>query len=205
MRKQTGFTLIEILIALAVFALVATMTSSVMFYAFNTRARVAEQADQLNDLQLTITRMMQDTEQAVPRPVRGNDMQNFPPFIGESHYFELTRGGLVGTDLEEKRSTMQRIAWVCHNNQLIRRSWANLDTPDRENHDTRIMLDGLTHCQFTYLNHNLQVLSEWRANAIQQNQHAEPLPEAIQIKLTPKHGGKMSFLFIIPGAFYAEK
>lgn len=205
MKKEQGFTLIEILIALAVFAILATLTSSAMYYAFNTRARVTEQANRLNTLQLALTLIQRDTEQAVLRDVRGNEMHIFSAFVGEPHYFELTRGGIINPNGDEKRSSLKRIAFLCRDSNLIRRTWDILDTTDRKNVRDKVILDNLLNCKFAYLNRNLQVLPEWHANAIQQNQRAEPLPQAIQFNLTLKDWDKMSFLFIIPEALYAEK
>lgn len=205
MSKQHGFTLLEILIALAVFAILATITSSAMYYAFNTRARVNEQADRLNTLQLAVTLIERDVEQIVARAIRGNEMHLFPAFIGQHQYLELTRNGIVNPNSEEKRSSLKRIAYVCQNNQLLRRSWESLDTTNRKLYEDKVLLDNIVNCKFAYLNHSLQVLPEWRENALQQNQQSEPLPKAIQFTLTLKDWDKMSLLFIIPEALYAGK
>lgn len=206
MKTEKGFTLIEILIALTVFAILAAITSSAMYYAFNTRSRVSEQAERLNSLQLAISLIEHDTEQAIVRDIRaGKEMQLHPVFEGEAQYLEFTRSGFVNPNSEEKRSVLQRVAFLCKNNQLIRRSWVTLDPVNLENYQDKVLIDRLMNCQFAYLNHNSQVLSEWRPNAVQQNQRAEPMPKAIQINLSLKDWGKMSLLFIIPGALYAEK
>lgn len=204
MSKERGFTLIEILVALAVFAILATLTSSAMYYAFNTKERVSEQAERLNTLQLALTLVQRDIEQIIPREVRGNEMQVFSTFIGETQYVEFTRSGFPNPKNEEKRSTLKRIALLCKDNKLIRRSWAELDTINRKRYRDKILIEGVLHCKFGYLNSSLQVLSEWRANAIQQNQHAEPLPKAIQFNFTLQDWDKISLLFIIPEGLYAE-
>ncbi|ARG97451.1 GspJ family T2SS minor pseudopilin variant LspJ [Legionella micdadei] len=204
--RNRGFTLIEILIALAVFAILAAMTSSALYYAFNTRARVNEQAEQLNALQLALTLIERDTEQVIHRDIHsGSDMHLYPAFVGEPQYLELSRSGIVNPNSEEKRSVLQRIAYFCRNNQFVRRSWISLDPVDRKGYQDKVLMDNLTHCRFAYLNANLQVLSEWQANALQQNQRAEPLPKAIRLDLTLRNWGNLSRLFIIPEGLYAEK
>jgi general secretion pathway protein J len=203
-KKEQGYTLIEILIALAVFAILATITASSMYYAFNTRARVTEQADRLNALQLALILIQRDTEQIVIRNVRGNDMQIFPAFEGKPQYLELTRAGFANPNSDEKRSILKRVAILCQNNKLVRRTWASLDTADRKTYRDRILIANLGNCKFTYLNQNLQILNEWRANAVQQDQRAEPLPKAIQMNLTLNHWGNINYLFVIPEALYAE-
>lgn len=205
MKKQNGFTLIEILIALAVFAILATITSSTLYYAFTTRTRITAQADQLNNLQLALTLFERDITQTVQREVRGNNMHIFPVFVGEKFYLEFTRGGVINPNTNEKKSNLQRIAFLCKNKQLIKRKWYSLDTMDRTKFSDQVLLSHLNNCQFAYLNHSLQLLSEWRANAKTQDQKEEPLPKAIQFNLSLQNWGKASFLYIIPEALYAEK
>lgn len=203
--RQQGFTLLEILIALAVFAVLAGISSSAMYYAFNTRARVTEQAERLNQLQLTITLLQRDIEQSINRPVRGNEMHISPAFVGEPQYLELTRTGHINPFSQEKRSSLRRIALLCQGPQLIKRSWESLDTANRKNYEDRVLLNNLESCQFAYLNQNLEILTSWQPNAVAQNQRPEPLPKAIRLSLNLKDWHKMSYLFTIPAALYGEK
>lgn len=201
--KHRGFTLIEILIALMVFAIIASITSSSLYHAFNTRKLVNAQADRLSSLQLAISIIQQDTIQTVNRPVRGNEMRLFPAFIGQLEYLELTRGGYINPQSQEKRTTLKRVALVCLDGKLLRRTWSTLDPADRNTYEDRELLDKLTDCHFNYLNKNLQVLPEWREQAFAGNQPKEPLPKAIQINFKLQDWGEMNMLFIIPGALYA--
>ncbi len=197
-----GFTLIEILIALAVFAILATITTSVLYNAFTTRSRVNEQSDRLNELQLAISLIQQDTSQTVERPIRSNEMQLLPAFIGQTHYLEFTRDGDVNPGSIEKRSTLKRIAYVCQQGTLIRRTWNSLDITNTKNYEDKRLLNRLTHCHFGYLNQSLQILPEWREQAVSLNQHKEPFPKAIQFNMTLQDQGEINLIFILPGALY---
>lgn len=203
MTRLKGFTLIELLIALTVFAILATITSSVLYNTFTTRARVNEQIERLNELELAISIIQQDVNQTIQRAIRGNEMRVFPIFVGQLHYLELTRDGVMNPESIEKRSTLKRIALVCEENQLIHRTWRGLDTIDRNTYEDKILINNLSDCHFNYLNQNLQLLPEWRAHAVSQNQRSEPLPKAIQFNVTLKDWGEMNLLFIIPEALYA--
>lgn len=204
MKKIRGFTLIEILVALMVFAILATITSSSLYYAFNTRTRVNEQAKLLNSLQLAMSIIQQDTSQIVQRAARGNEMRLFPMIIAQVHYLEFTRDGNLNPKSVEKRSTLKRVALVCDEGKLLHRTWTSLDPTDRNVYQDRVLLDNLSECHFNYLNKNLQFLAEWREQSAVENQRAEPFPKAIQINFTLKDWGKMSQLFIIPEALYAS-
>ena len=202
MRVQNGYTLLEIMIALFVFAILATITSSALYQAFDTRARVNVQADQLNSVQLAMTLIERDTTQTIERAIRGNEMHTFPPFIGQPHYVEFTRGGMVNPNGIEQRSTLKRVALICKNRTLIRRSWESLDTPHRDQYQDRIILDNLEQCNFAYINKSRQVLTEWRAYALTQNQSQESIPIAIQCNFTLRGLGNMSLLFPLPEGIY---
>ncbi|KTD55723.1 type II secretory pathway protein LspJ [Legionella santicrucis] len=203
-KKFQGFTLIEILIALAVFAILATITTSVLYNAFTTRSRVNEQSNRLNELQLAISLLQQDTSQAVERAIRGNEMRLFSAFIGQPNYLEFTRDGMVNPGSIEKRSTLKRVAYVCQEGTLIRRSWNTLDTLNRNAYEDKPLLSHLTDCHFGYLNQNLEILPEWREQAVSLNQRKEPFPKAIQVNMTLRDLGEINLLFTLPGALYAQ-
>lgn len=204
MNKKNGFTLIEILIALAVFAILATITSSAMYYAFNTRDRITHQAERLVDLQLTITQIERDTEQIANRSIRVNGMQLLPALIGQNDKVELTRGGISNPLSSEKRSSLKRIAYLCKNKKLIRRSWVTIDPIDYNTYKERTLLRDLTQCEFAYVNQTLQVLSEWHGSSGPPNQNNSSLPKAVRLTIGLQNNDNMSFLFIFPEGLYAS-
>lgn len=201
MKKYRGYTLIEILIALAIFAILAVLTSSAMYQAFNTRARVNAHADRMNELQLALIVVERDIKQANARSIRGNEMHLFPSFVGQTQYLEFTRGGLVNPGAIEQRSTLKRVALACRGNKLVRRSWAVLDTPKRNNYSEQVLLNNVS-CSFAYLTLAREILPEWHETVGNDSEHGELLPIAIQLTLNMSDWGKMSLLFIIPEALY---
>lgn len=198
-----GYTLLEVLVALTVFAILATITASAMYHAFNTRERVNIQANQLNIIQVAMTLFTRDTEQIVERGIVSNDFHQYPPFIGKTKYLEFTRGGSTNPSAVMRKSTLKRVAYICSGKKLIRRSWENLDAPIRKNYQDKILLNNLEQCSFAYLNMHRHALPEWRVYAVEDAQKMETLPLALQMSLTLSGWGSMSLLFVIPGALYA--
>lgn len=197
MGSNKGFTLIEILIALSIFAVLASLTSSVLYYAFNTNTRLNTHLDRINSIQLAVSLMQQDLSQTLNRAVRRQDMQLSPAWAGQPQYLEFTRDGMPNPKGLEKRSTLKRIAYACKEGKLLRRTWRTLDSVNSAAYEEKILLPSLTSCHFSYFNQNLQLLSEWP------EQHQEPFPKAVQIDITIPALGAMSLLFLIPGALYA--
>lgn len=200
--KQRGYTLIEVMIALVVFAIIATLSSSVMYHVFDIRERVAIQANQLGELQSAIILLEHDIVQYIPRAVRANDMHTFSSFVGTYQYMEFTRGGLVNPGAMAKRSGLKRVAYVCSQNQLVRRTWEVVDTPERKNYQDRLILSNLKSCAFSYISIYQQVMQEWRAYNVEQNQKIQAIPSGVQLVVDPFGWGKMTFLFVIPEGLY---
>ncbi|MDP3561907.1 MAG: GspJ family T2SS minor pseudopilin variant LspJ [Legionellaceae bacterium] len=199
-----GFTLIEIVIALVIFATIAVLTSSVLYQSFQTRERMTVQSDRLQQLQLALTLIQRDTVQLVARPVRGNEMHLFPPIIAQPTYVEFTRDGAANPMGIEHRSTLKRTAYLCQKGHLIRRVWTHLDTPNRDDYQDMVMLNDLSQCSFAYMGLHNNVVSIWNQDMPGGKKIDKlPLPKAIQLKITLKGWGDMTLLFIIPKALYA--
>lgn len=201
MKGSNGYTLIEIMIALVVFAILAIITSQALYNAFNTRAHLNVEANQLNELQLALSLMQHDVTQMIERSIYGNEHQQFAAFIGLPYYVEFTRLG-ENTDARTAKSTLKRVAYLCKNKALIRRTWETLDTPNRKHYSNASLIQQVEQCKFAYVAHNGQTLEQWRENAVQVNQQKEALPLAIQVNLVITGLGKMSLLFAISEASY---
>lgn len=200
-NRPKGFTLIEIIIALSIFAIVALLTASTMYYAFNTRERIINHIDRMVHLQLAISLMERSLMQAIPRAIRSHDMQLIDAFIGQPDYTEFTQNGFPNPSAQEKRSTLKRVAFLCNHHQLQLRQWRALDAVDRKQYQEKILLGNLLRCHFNYLDKHLQVLANWHQSTASLHP-LEPLPKAVQLSLTFENHDRFDFLFPIPGAIY---
>ncbi len=203
MKKQYGFTLIEILIALVIFTIIASITSATLYQSFHARDKVNEIADKFNAIELAMSLINQDSSQIIPRSVRGTDLQRFPVFVGEADYFEFTRSGVINPNQTEPRSTLKRVAYRCGNGKLYRKSWQELDSFNRNRFQEKVILTNLSACRFQYIN---RTLSEWRPQRSIRKRLLKPelLPKAVQITLNIKSMGEVQPIFIIPEAAYAN-
>lgn len=210
MKKSSGFTLIELLIALFIFAILATITATSLHNILQTQKIVRVQAKQLQQLELMLSLMEQDINAMIQRPVYGGDFQFFPAFIGRSNYIEFSRGGLPNPQGIEKRSTILRLAWLCQNHQLIRRTWERSDTPQREQYHDQVLLKSVSNCTFAFLDRKLRTWNDWKDIRVEDkilensmsSDKPERLPKAVQFNLTTKKFGNGSFLWPITPAVY---
>lgn len=195
--RANGFTLLEILIALAIFALLATLTSTALYRTINVRDHLIKQTNQLSHLEHAFSLFDQDIRHIIPRPLYMAPPSPGLTFVGEQHVFTLTRGGILNPDALEKRSTLQHVTYLCLKGNLIRRRFTQLDFPQADDIQDRVLLHDLVICRFAYYAPDHTVHTAWPMDA------KTPLPAAIQLSLQLKTKGKISLLFKLPEETYA--
>ncbi len=205
MKTSKGFTLIEILVALAVFAIMAAISSAALYDVFHTREQLNLQANQLNRLQLAYSLINNDLQLVSARSVRGTGMLLEPAFSADKNEIKLTREGLTNPLALEKRSTLQRVQLICQKGQLIRQTQTMLDSPDNKNVQRKTLISKLKSCHFRVLDNNRQYLDEWTLTSAVHPGQKEHFPVAVELGLDVAEWGKMTLIFILPEALYHEK
>ena len=120
-----GFTLLEMLVALAIFGLLAVMSYGGLASVLEQQFRTEAEAERLAALQKAYLIMQRDIEQVVARPVRDGFGDEQPPLAGDQA-LEFTRGGW-SNPLGRPRSNLQRVAYAWDDRQLRRYVWQVLD------------------------------------------------------------------------------
>ncbi len=113
MRLQRGFTLLELLIAIAIFALLALATYRMFDSVMQTDQATRVQEQRMRELVRAMGALERDLTQAVERPVRDELGDNRGAFLSEGEndqIVEFTRGGWRNP-LGQARSRLQRVRW----------------------------------------------------------------------------------------------
>jgi general secretion pathway protein J len=205
MNHQTtnkGFTLIEVIIALAVFAIIASITSYVLLQSFRTDDHLKAQSERLRRLAFAVTWMRRDSQHMINRPVRDDQQRKISAFVGQSQYVEWTRSGFINPDAKEQRSTLKRVAYSCQHNALVRRTWATLDTTNRQKYHDSVLLSHLKSCSFTYVNALHQQVAFW-VEPTSPKAAKFVLPLSIECHIVIVPGGAFSITLPLPIGFYA--
>lgn len=119
----------ELLVAVALFALVGAAAFSGLQAVAGARTDLAQRLERLGELQLAFHRLQQDLLQAVPRGILDPLGIQRPPLASptrEGDVLTLTRGGWANP-LGLPRADLQRVAYRIENGQLLRRHWLHLD------------------------------------------------------------------------------
>ena len=123
---EHGFTLVEVMVALLIFAMIAA--AGVGLLAFSVRAQGVSGAklDDLSALQRTLSILSADLAQAQDRPTRDEAGTVRPAFVGEADRIALVRGGWTNLD-DAPRAGAQKVAYRLNGSTLERLGWQRLD------------------------------------------------------------------------------
>jgi len=124
--RSTGFTLIEVLVTLVVFSIMATLAYGGLNSIARTRAALAQQEDAFRDLARSVATLDRDLREAVARPVSGNAGQRLPAFFGTANRVEFTRLGFANPQAEA-RSNLERVLYELDDHALKRGRYLVLD------------------------------------------------------------------------------
>jgi general secretion pathway protein J len=196
-RLNSGFTLLELVVAMAVFAIMAAIAYSGLNNVLLARERTDEHADQLHQLQVAMIRMQRDIEQIVDRGVRDEYGELRPPVIGndfEGYLLELTHGGWRNP-AHRPRSHLQRVAYAVRDEQLVRAYWRVLDRAEDSKAYENVLLDGIKNVEIRYLGQQGEWHTSWPDQLPgQPAQNLPSLPRAIEVNVETKQFGKVTRL-----------
>ena len=148
---QAGFTLVEMLAAVAIFGVLAVMTQQGLMVTMSTDSRLALRRAELAQLQRAVTMLGRELENAAPRTVRGRDGEPHPAMEieGGSDALIFTRGGLPNPT-GRARSGFQRIRYAVDRSSrsFERQVWRRVDPAPLQRPDTVTLLDGVERVRF---------------------------------------------------------
>ncbi|MDS4071374.1 MAG: type II secretion system minor pseudopilin GspJ [Candidatus Competibacter sp.] len=198
-----GFTLLELLVALAVFAILAAAAYGGLRNVLFTRAAVEAENRRLAAAQLTFHRLEQDIEQTVPRGIRDEYGTPQPALSGgalASEALTLTRAGW-DNPLDQPRANLQRVAYRLRDGRLWRLHWDVLDRGGPIEPREIVLLDRVRELRVRFLDPDDAWRNDWPPPASDEDrkQQPDPLPRAVEISLTLEDWGEITRLLPLPG------
>lgn len=197
-ESDRGFTLLEVLVAIAILALVAVGAYQLLAGTISTRDRGLSHEKALQDLQKAEMLIQRDLLQTVSRPVRDEFGDTQPGFyLPQENVLEFTRRGWRNP-LQESRSDLLRVRYRLEGEQLIRERWTVLDRARMSQPEKIVLLDKVEKLQ-------IQVFSAgnwgnaWPQLAqMQKDKKNIPLPDAVEIRFTLPPWGEIRRVIPLP-------
>ena len=183
-----GFSLIELLVALAVFSIMAALAYGGLNSIARTRGELAKQEDAFRDLMRAVTMLDRDLRQAVARSVLGSVGQALPAFTGTAAGLEFTRLGFANPQAEA-RPNLERVLYELDAGALKRGNYPVLDRAPNTAPQITTLRAGVADFRLRYLAPDNRWFDVWPPP---QTTLSNPLPRAnsyqTKIKETPTDG-----------------
>lgn len=215
-----GFTLVEVLVAMSVSAIVAVLAYQSLAAASDAAERSQKVAAQLDSIDRVWQFIERDLRQALPRPKRvgsGSEQSvDYPSFSGEGADAEtqyaaqgfvlrFRRGGWLNP-LEQMRSHLQGVGYRLLDGNLYRFHWPIRNSSELEEdlilaieEHQQPLLEGVEAVGLRFLPPSAKTLADdsWKQGWPPGERDADSLPMALEMTLTVKGFGESTRLFNI--------
>lgn len=193
-RFRNGFTLIEVLVALAVFGVLSVMAYMALGQTLSNADMLGERMERLEAIQRAIRYLDSDLMQAAPRPVRGLLGDGYEPAVRSSfaseYALEVTHGGWTNP-AGMPRGTLQRSAYRIEDGELIRYHWRVLDRTINNEPIETVLLDGVESIVFRYLTSDGEASEQWPPANVPGPGGFRLRPRGVEILLTLTEEGEI--------------
>lgn len=191
---KNGFTLIEVLVALAVFGIMSMLAYSALGNTLSNADYLAARMDRIQSVQRAMRFLSTDMMQVAPRPIRSELGDTFLPALQSSlsseFLLELTHSGW-SNPAGLPRGTLQRVAYRLEDDELVRYYWGVLDRTYANEPIATVLLDDVQSLYFRYIDATGEVSEVWppQTQAVTANMRLRP--RAVELILTLNDEGEI--------------
>ncbi len=196
-RRVSGFTLIEVLVALAIFGVMSMLAYSALGSTLSNADYLTDRMERLQSVQRSVRYLSSDMMQLAPRPVRSELGDTFVPalrsVLGSEFAIELTHGGW-GNPAGLPRGTLQRVAYRIEDDELLRYHWGVLDRTYANEPVVTVLLDDVESLYFRFYSATGELSEVWPPQNQQGSASMRNRPRAVEIVLTLPDQGEITRL-----------
>ena len=191
-HSRNGFTLVEMMIALLVFSMLAVAGVLLLRSAVDSNEVTDARLREMSGMQRLVSLMEADLSQAIARTYRDEDGDRKAAFIAESRvtdedFLSFTRGG-QGNVNDEPRSSLQRVSYRLTQGQLERRQFEMTDGGFVG--DPAPLVSGIENLEIRFRDRRGQWLRDWRPGRL------NDMPRALELQFD-QNGRTYRHVFLV--------
>jgi general secretion pathway protein J len=197
MSRVAGFTLVELLVAVLLFALLSAAAAGLLRFGIDARGATFFRLDALAATTRTRALLAADLGQAAARPWRDETGVGRPAFIGNTDgiLLHLVRRGWRN-DGQAPRASLQRVEYRLSGDRLERRSWPMVDGAVANPPAT--MISGITELSIRFHSRG-----QWRDRW--DPERRDQLPDAVELIISAPASPTLRQAFLVgPGPVVEE-
>jgi general secretion pathway protein J len=190
-----GFTLVEVLVAVFIFALLMTVAYGSVNALLRTRDGLAEQNGRLREVQFAMGLIERDLRSAIARPVREGYGEREPALIGTRDAVAFTRAGYANP-LAQERARIERVGYAWRDQTLSRATFPVLDRTPATAPLARDLLGDVQRIGFRYFDGR-----QWREQWPLGHASVRPLrslPRAVEFSIETEDFGTFTRMVDLP-------
>jgi general secretion pathway protein J len=199
---HSGFTLIEIIVAVAIMALVSVIAYRGLAAMLAAREQITSENTRFRDLAQAMTRIDADFSAVVDRPIRDSYGVEKAAFLGAPDGLEEAGAAVVLTRMGApaqigKLADLQRLGYRVREGRLELLAWPALDQAPRATPSASTLLENVSRIELRFLDRQNQWQTKWPQFA-QGGGPPETLPRAVQMVLTLASGAAYTRTIPLP-------
>lgn len=163
LSQQQGFTLLELLIASVIFAIMALMAYGGLANVIDNSKSSQQSLQRLQQIQQSVAIISRDFSQIIRRNIRdeyGNKQTYLNASNNIDYLIEFSRGGRVNP-AQILRSTLLRVAYQFDDEKLIRLQWPQLDRAPGVDARQTVVLDNIENVTLRFLDKDGEWQEQW--------------------------------------------
>ena len=201
--SHRGFTLLEVLIAIVITALIGLGTSQLLSGTIKAQEITQKNSERFEQLQKSILLLSRDIQQINTRAIR-DEYGDFQPALtnrNSLYLFELTRSGWRNP-MGDERSELQRVSYEVVDGELLRHYWHALDRSQDSESVFQTLLTSIDKISLRFMTDNNQWAETWPPEQDPDDENPRSrnhqLPKAMEVTIVHDIYGEIIKLYDLP-------